>query len=301
MKGKSPKKPNNVFDVNLKKRSYVGEIWHQLRKNPVAMICIAFLAVYLLLIIFANVFAPYDYDKIDLTQKFVMPNAEHIMGTDDYGRDLFSRLLYGGRTSLLVALCAVCIGITCGMLIGSVCGFFSGWVDNILMRLMDVIMSVPNLLLAICVAATLGSGVVNTAIAVSASTIPMIARQLRSSTLLIRGQEYIEASRTFGASNAKIILTHVIPNALAPIIVSASLNVGTSIMAIAGLSFLGLGVQPPTPEWGNMLNNGLSYVYDFGSHWNVIVFPAMFICLTMLIFNLLGDALRDAMDPRMRK
>ena len=301
MKVKSPKNPNNVFDASLKKRSYVGEIWHQLRKNPVAMICVGFLVIYLALIIFANVFAPYDYDKIDLTQKFVMPNAEHIMGTDDYGRDLFSRLLYGGRTSLLVALCAVCIGITCGMLIGSVCGFFSGWVDNILMRLMDIIMSVPSLLLAICVSATLGSGVVNTAIAVSAATIPMIARQLRSSTLLIRGQEYIEASRTFGASNAKIILTHVIPNSLAPIIVSASLNVGTSIMAIAGLSFLGLGVEPPMPEWGNMLNNGLNYVYDFSTRWNVIVFPALFICLTMLIFNLLGDALRDAMDPRMRK
>jgi peptide/nickel transport system permease protein len=157
------------------------------------------------------------------------------------------------------------------------------------------------MMLAICISVSLGSGVFNTALALAVGTVPMIARQLRSSTMLINGQEYIEAARSFGESNAQIILTHVIPNTLAPIIVQTSLYIGGSIMGIAGLSFLGLGVQPPTPEWGNILNNGLDNIYDFATRWNVIVFPALIIVLAELAFNLLGDGLRDAMDPRMRK
>lgn len=287
--------------IKLKKRSYIGEVWHRLRKNPVALICLSYLAILIFCIVFANLIAPYDYAASDLSKRFQTPSAEHIMGTDDFGRDLFSRLLYGGRTSLLVAVIAVAMGIGAGMLIGSLCGFFGNMVDNVLMRFMDVIMAIPGMLLAICVSVALGSGIVNTALAIAIGTVPLIARQLRSSTLLIRNQEYIEAAQLFGASSSKIILTHVIPNTLAPIIVQASFYIGGSIMAIAGLSFLGLGVQPPTPEWGNILNNGLDHVYDVATRWHVIVFPALFIILTMLAFNLLGDALRDAMDPRMKK
>ena len=181
------------------------------------------------------------------------------------------------------------------------CGFFGKYVDSVLMRIMDVIMSIPGMMLAICISVALGSGVFNTALALAVGTIPMIARQLRSSTMLINGQEYIEAARSFGESNFKIIMTHIIPNTLAPIIVQTSLYIGGAIMGIAGLSFLGLGVQPPTPEWGNILNNGLDYIYDFSTRWHVIVFPALFIVLAELAFNLLGDGLRDAMDPRMRQ
>lgn len=287
--------------IRLKKRSYWGEVWHRLKKNPVSMICLGFLAVLLFGIIFATALSPYDYTATDLTARFQTPSAAHWMGTDDYGRDLLTRLLVGGRYSLLIAILSVAIGIVFGMIIGALCGFFGKYVDSVLMRIMDVIMSIPGMMLAICISVALGSGVFNTALALAVGTIPMIARQLRSSTMLINGQEYIEASRSFGESNFKIIMTHIIPNTLAPIIVQTSLYIGGAIMGIAGLSFLGLGVQPPTPEWGNILNNGLDYIYDFSTRWHVIVFPALFIVLAELAFNLLGDGLRDAMDPRMRQ
>ena len=287
--------------VRLKKRSYWGEIWHRLKKNPVSIICLVFLVVLVVATILSTWIAPYDYTKADLTLRFALPSPEHIMGCDEQGRDLFSRLLVGGRYSLMVAVISVAFGIVIGMIVGALCGFFGKTIDNTLMRLMDVVMAIPGMMLAICISVALGSGVWQTALAISVGTIPIIARQLRGSTLLINSQEYIEAARTFGESNWKIIVTHVIPNTLAPIIVQTSLYLGGSIMAIAGLSFIGLGVQPPTPEWGNILNNGLDYLMEFSTRWHTIVFPALFIILTMLAFNLLGDGLRDAMDPRMRK
>ena len=285
----------------LKKRSNMGEIWHRLRKNKLSMICLVVLVIMILGIIFAGVLSPYDYAEQDLTQRFALPSKEHWMGCDDYGRDLLTRLLVGGRYSLLIAILSVAIGIVCGMIIGALCGFFGKRIDSTLMRIMDVIMSIPGMMLAICISVAMGSGVFNTALALAVGTIPIIARQLRSSTMLINSQEYIEAARSFGESNFKIIVTHVIPNCMAPIIVQASLYIGGAIMGIAGLSFLGLGVQPPTPEWGNILNNGLDFIYDFSTRWHVIVFPALFIVVAELCFNLLGDGLRDAMDPRMRK
>lgn len=287
--------------VRLKKRSYWGEVWHRLKKNPVAMICLGFLAILMFGIIFVTVISPYDYTVTDLMARFQTPSKEHWLGTDDYGRDLLTRLLVGGRYSLLIAILSVAIGIVAGMIIGALCGYFGKYVDSVFMRIMDVIMSIPGMMLAICISVALGSGVFNTALALAVGTIPMIARQLRSSTMLINSQEYIEAARSFGQSNFRIIMTHIIPNTLAPIIVQTSLYIGGAIMGIAGLSFLGLGVQPPTPEWGNILNNGLDYIYDFSTRWHVIVFPALFIVLAELAFNLLGDGLRDAMDPRMRK
>ncbi len=201
----------------------------------------------------------------------------------------------------MVAVISVAIGIIAGIILGSISGYFGKNVDNVVMRFMDILLAIPGMMFAIVIAVALGSGVFNTALAIAVGTIPVIARQLRGSTLLIHGQEYIEASRGFGESSWRIILRHVIPNTMAPIIVQASLYLGGSIMAIAGLSFIGLGVQPPTPEWGNILNTGLDYVSAFSTRWHVIVFPALFIILTMLAFNLLGDGLRDAMDPRMRK
>ncbi len=288
-------------EVRLKKRSNFGEVWHRLKQNKLSMVCLAFLTVLILGIIFSTWITPYDYTAQDLMARFQLPSKEHWFGTDDYGRDLLTRLLVGGRYTLLIAILSVAIGIVLGMIIGALCGFFGKWVDSTLMRIMDVIMSIPGMMLAICISVALGSGVFNTALALAVGTVPMIARQLRSSTMLINGQEYIEAAKSFGESNFRIIMTHVIPNTLAPIIVQTSLYVGGSIMGIAGLSFLGLGVQPPTPEWGNILNNGLDFIYDFSTRWNVIVFPALVIVLAELAFNLLGDGLRDAMDPRMRK
>ncbi|MDD6023020.1 MAG: ABC transporter permease [Oscillospiraceae bacterium] len=288
-------------EVRLKKRSNFGEVWHRLKKNKLSMVCLGFLAVMICAIVFSTWITPYDYTAQDLMSRFQLPSKAHWFGTDDYGRDLLTRLLVGGRYTLLIAILSVALGIVFGMIIGALCGFFGKWVDSTLMRIMDVIMSIPGMMLAICISVALGSGVFNTALALAVGTIPMIARQLRSSTMLINGQEYIEAAKSFGESNFRIIMTHVIPNTLAPIIVQTSLYIGGSIMGIAGLSFLGLGVQPPTPEWGNILNNGLDFIYDFSTRWNVIVFPALVIVLAELAFNLLGDGLRDAMDPRMRK
>lgn len=301
MAAKTTVKPTENQTERLKKRSNMGEIWHRLRKNKLSMVCLAILVIMILGIIFAGVLSPYDYAEQDLTQRFALPSKAHWMGCDDYGRDLLTRLLVGGRYSLLIAILSVAIGIICGMIIGALCGFFGKRIDSTLMRIMDVIMSIPGMMLAICISVALGSGVFNTALALAVGTIPIIARQLRSSTMLINSQEYIEAARSFGESNFKIIMTHVIPNCMAPIIVQASLYIGGAIMGIAGLSFLGLGVQPPTPEWGNILNNGLDFIYDFSTRWHVIVFPALFIVVAELCFNLLGDGLRDAMDPRMRK
>lgn len=285
----------------LRKRSYWGEIWHRLKKNPVAMVCLVYLAILVIATVLSTWIAPYDYTKTDLTNRFALPSAAHIMGCDDQGRDLFSRLLVGGRYSLMVAVISVAIGIIAGMVVGGLCGFFGGKIDSIFMRFMDIVMAIPGMMLAICISVSLGSGVWQTAVALAVGTIPVIARQLRGSTMGIHDQEYIEAAQSFGESNTTIILRHVIPNTLAPIIVQTSLYLGSSIMAIAGLSFIGLGVQPPTPEWGNILNTGLDYIYSFSTRWHMIVFPSLFIVLTMLAFNLLGDGLRDAMDPRMRK
>lgn len=301
MATKTKVKPAEGQTERLKKRSNMGEIWHRLRKNKVSMVCLVVLVIMILAIIFAGALSPYDYAEQDLTMRFALPSKEHWMGCDDYGRDLLTRLLVGGRYSLLIAILSVAIGIVGGMIIGALCGFFGKRIDSILMRVMDVFMSIPGMMLAICISVAMGSGVFNTALALAVGTIPIIARQLRSSTMLINSQEYIEAARSFGESNFKIIMTHVIPNCMAPIIVQASLYVGGAIMGIAGLSFLGLGVQPPTPEWGNILNNGLDFIYDFSTRWHVIVFPALFIVVAELCFNLLGDGLRDAMDPRMRK
>ena len=301
MAAKTSVKSAETQGERLKKRSNMGEIWHRLRKNKLSMVCLVILVIMILGIIFAGVLSPYDYAEQDLTQRFALPSKEHWMGCDDYGRDLLTRLLVGGRYSLLIAILSVAIGIVCGMVIGALCGFFGKRIDSTLMRIMDVIMSIPGMMLAICISVAMGSGVFNTALALAVGTIPIIARQLSSSTMLINSQEYIEAARSFGESNFKIIVTHVIPNCMAPIIVQASLYIGGAIMGIAGLSFLGLGVQPPTPEWGNILNNGLDFIYDFSTRWHVIVFPALFIVVAELCFNLLGDGLRDAMDPRMRK
>ena len=298
MAAKTSVKSAETQGERLKKRSNMGEIWHRLRKNKLSMVCLVILVIMILGIIFAGVLSPYDYAEQDLTQRFALPSKEHWMGCDDYGRDLLTRLLVGGRYSLLIAILSVAIGIVCGMVIGALCGFFGKRIDSTLMRIMDVIMSIPGMMLAICISVAMGSGVFNTALALAVGTIPIIARQLRSSTMLINSQEYIEAARSFGESNFKIIVTHVIPNCMAPIIVQASLYIGGAIMGIAGLSFLGLGVQPPTPEWGNILNNGLDFIYDFSTRWHVIVFPALFIVVAELCFNLLGDGLRDILEPQ---
>lgn len=279
-------------------RSQGAEIWHRLKKSKTSMISLGFILVLFLAVIFADFITPYDYAGIDLRNVMSFPSREHIMGTDQYGRDLFTRILYGGRVSLLVALLATAVSIVAGGLIGATAGYFGGWYDTVIMRIMDVFMAIPGLLMAITVAAALGTGMVNTAIAIAISNIPSLSRIMRSSVLLLREQEYVEAAEAFGSGNARIIWKHIVPNTLAPIIVQATLSIGSAILNIAGLSFIGLGIEPPTPEWGSILSNSMDQIMTF---WPLIIFPGLMIALTMLAFNLLGDGLRDAMDPRLRQ
>lgn len=281
-----------------KRRSQTGEIWRRLKKSKPAMISLAFILFLFLCAIFAPWIAPYDYAKQDLASKFIFPCAEHLLGTDNFGRDILSRLIYGGRISLLVSFFSVTLSVGIAVILGVTVGYFGGMYDNIVMRILDIFMAIPGMMLAISISAALGPGLVNTAIAISIGGIPPFARQLRASVMLVREEEFVEASHAFGASHWRIMFKHILPNTLAPIIVQISLRLGENILSIAGLSFIGLGVQPPTPEWGNILSSGREFITVY---WPLITFPGILIGLTMLAFNLLGDGLRDAMDPRLKR
>lgn len=281
-----------------KRRSRFGEVMHRLSKNIPAMCALCFVFLLIMSAVFAPWLAPYDYAEQNLMEKFSDLTAAHPLGTDNFGRDILSRLLIGGRISLLVSVMAVAISVGGAMIIGAAVGYFGGLLDSIVMRILDVFMAIPGMLLTIVFSVALGTSLVDTALAIALTSIPALARQLRASTLLIRDQEYIEAARSFGSSHWRIIWKHVIPNTLAPVIVQISMRLGEAILAISGMSILGLGVQPPTPEWGNILASGQAYIRTY---WPLITFPGILIGLAMLAFNLLGDGLRDAMDPRLKK
>jgi peptide/nickel transport system permease protein len=281
-----------------KKHSQVKDVLRRLTRNKVAMLGLCLVLIIVLATIFAPLLTPYDYAKQDPTAKLQLPSLAHPLGTDDFGRDLLSRILYGGRISLLVSIISVCLSVVVGGVLGSVAGYFGGLVDNIIMRIMDVVMAIPSTLLAVAISAALGEGVVNTAIAISVSGIPSCARLLKSTIMTIRDNEFVEAARATGSTDARIIIRHILPNTISPIIVDSTLRVGMSILAISGLSFIGLGVQPPTPEWGSILASGRAYIRDF---WPLATFPGLAIVLTLLGFNLLGDGLRDALDPKLKR
>jgi peptide/nickel transport system permease protein len=257
--------------------------------------------VVLLVITFAAVFAPlvapYNPTRQDFRVELQPPSREHVMGTDEFGRDVFSRVIWGGRASLAAGSVAASIALAIGLLLGMLAAFYGGRPDNIIMRVMDIILAFPYLLLAIAVVAILGPGLLNAMIAIGIVYIPHYARVVRGAVLAVRAREYVEAARALGAGDRRIMGQHVLPNTLAPVIVQTTLTVGVAIIDTAGLSFLGLGTQPPTPDWGNMLSGGRSYVID--SPW-IATFPGLAILVTVLSFNLMGDALRDAFDPRLR-
>ena len=280
-----------------KKRSQWRDIARRLRRNKLGMAGLFIVVILIFVVIFANFITPYHENDQNLKIKFTLPNQEHIMGTDQHGRDLFARLLYGGRVSLMVSLTAVAISGSIGIFLGSVGGYFGGTIDLVITRFLDILMAIPSMLLAVTIAATLGGGAVNTALAISISSTPSTMRIIRSTTLAIKGNEFVEAARACGSKHMRTLFKHILPNTIAPLIVNLTLHIGGNIMAISGLSFIGLGVEPPTPEWGSILNAGRPYIRDF---WPIIVFPAIFIALTVFGFNLLGDGLRDALDPRLK-
>ena len=282
----------------IKRQSEFILVSRRLSKNSSAVIGFVVAALLVLMAIFAPLVAPYSPTKQDLTHTRQAPSAQHIMGTDELGRDIFSRIVWGSRFSLSIGVLAVVIGTAIGMLFGATAGYFGGVVDDVLMRLMDVLQSIPGILLVITISVVLGPGFFNTLLALSIGGIPMGCRLTRAAVLGVRHQEYLEAAISINASTPRIILMHVLPNSFAPVLVSATMSIGNIIMMAAMLSFIGLGVQPPTPEWGSMIAGGRNLIRS--CPW-MVTFPGIFIMLTVLALNLFGDGLRDALDPKLKK
>lgn len=285
-------------DLRSQKKSSNGkQILRRYMKNKAAVAAAVIMLVFLFAAIFADLITVHDISATDLNSILARPSKDYWLGTDHLGRDLFSRIVYGGRISLAVGFIAVGIGLIFGCGIGAVSAYKGGKFDLYVMRVLDVFQSIPSMLLAIAISATLGSGISNCMIAVGITNIPRFARVTRASVMTIKEAEYIEAARALGEKSWKIILRHLLPNSLAPIIVQASISIGSGILACSSLSFLGLGVNPPTPEWGSILSEARNYMYDSPLF---VVFPGLAIVISIVCMNLIGDGLRDALDPRLK-
>ena len=270
-------------------------VWKRFLSNRIAVVGGALMGVFLIVAVLAPWVAPHDPLKQDLYGRLATPTLEHPFGTDDFGRDILSRVIYGTRISLRIGVVCVLIALVIGTVIGLVAGFYGGVADQVLMRFMDLMLAFPSILLAIGIVAVLGPGLENAMIAIGVVAIPQYARLIRASTLSVREADYVQALRALGANDARILRTAILPNCLAPLIVQATLGLATAILDAAGLSFLGLGAQPPTPEWGAMLSGGRELILS--APW-VLTYPGVAIFVTVLAFNLLGDGLRDAFDPK---
>jgi peptide/nickel transport system permease protein len=285
--------------TDTRPHSLTEDALRRLRQDHAALAGAGFLLFMIIVSLLAPLLAPMDPDVTNLAQRLLPPGSPgHLLGTDELGRDLLSRLMWGGRISLAVGFSAVLVAMSAGVVIGLVSGYFGGWIDPVIMRLIDILMAFPSLLLAIAVVASLGPGLSNAMLAVSIVGIPYYARIVRGSVLTLRSQEFVQAARVVGASDGRIILRHILANSLAPLMVAATLDVGWMIMAAAGLSFLGLGAQPPTAEWGVMLSAGRQQIRN-APHLSIV--PGLMIFLVVLALNFLGDGLRDALDPRLRQ
>jgi peptide/nickel transport system permease protein len=273
-------------------------MWVRFCRNRGAVFGLVVLALFLLMALVAPLATTYDPEQTRLEEKLREPSAVHVLGTDHLGRDILARLAYGGRLSLLIGFAAVGIGLSIGVPLGAISGFYGGWVDLIIQRIVDVLLSFPGFLLALALVAVLGVGFEDVIIAVGLGVVPAFVRLVRASTLSIRARDYVESARVAGASGLSIIWRHVLPNALPPVVIQATLGLGSTLLTAAGLGFLGLGIQQPTPEWGSMLGEGRSYIF---SNPNLATFPGVAIFLTVLGFNLAGDGLRDALDPTLER
>lgn len=283
--------------VKVKKKSEFVRVIKQLSKNKLAMLGLAILVIEILLAALAPLIMPYDYTLMDMTSCFATPSLQHLFGCDDMGRDIFSRVLFGARYSISIGILAVCMSVIIGMAIGAVAGFFGGWADNLIMRLLDIIQAIPGMLMMIVISAVLGPGYFNTIIALGFGGIPGMARMLRAQMLKERSNEYIEAATSINCSKFRIVMHHLVPNCMSPIIVQATMGVAQTITTAAGLSFIGLGIQPPIPEWGAMLSGARQFMRQAP---HLVLFPGLAIAITVLALNLMGDGLRDALDPKLK-
>ena len=281
----------------MKRGRRLKEIWRRFRKNRLAMVGLVVILIVVMLSILAPLIAPYGLDEQNARNRLLAPCAEHWFGTDNYGRDILTRVLYGGRVSLTVAVGATAISGFFGIILGATAGFFGGKVDNVIMRILDVFMALPATLTAIAISTVLGTGVTKTMLALGLATVPRFARIVRGPILSLRTSEFIEAAQSIDVSTPKIIFKHIIPNVLSPIIVQATLYIATTLMVASSLSFVGLGVQPPSAEWGAMIAAGRAYIKGI---WWLITFPGLAILCSVFSMNVLGDGLRDALDPRLK-
>ena len=283
----------------LRKRSQLSLIWHRLRRNKLAMVGLVMMTVIIMLALCADLIA--DYNKVvvgmNMLERLQPPSAKHWFGTDGYGRDVFARIIHGSRLSLTLSIVSMSIAVAVGSLIGAIAGYYGGKIDDYLMRLMDMLLAIPPMLMSISIVAALGRSMVNLMLALALAYMPVFARVIRSSILSVKGQEFVEAAKACGTSDARIIMRHIVPNAVGPIIVQATLAMGSAILTISSLSFMGMGIQPPQPEWGTMLYEGRDLIRTSPY---LVVFPGLAIAVSVLSLNLLGDGLRDALDPRLK-
>lgn len=278
------------------KSSMLKETWYRLKKNKLAMVGLCIIVFVSFVAIFAPLIAPYGYDDQNPQDALMFPCLKYPFGTDNFGRDILSRMIYGSRITLLVGVCAVTVSAVIGCTLGILAGFYKK-TENLIMRIMDVIAGIPYLLLAIAIGAALGTGLTNMILAVALSAIPGYARIARASVLTVKENEYIEAARSIGAGNFRIIVRHILPNALSPMVVQATIGAANAVLSAACLSFMGLGIQPPSPEWGAMLSIGRTYIRD---QWYMSVIPGLALMIVVYALNTLGDGLRDALDPHLK-
>lgn len=298
MLNKNNLKSNQAVHSIEKPESQLKEMWDSLKDSKSAMVGLVIVLFLAFIAIFGRLFMPCDPNYSDLSQTFQQPNASHWFGTDNLGRDIFSRILYGARTSLTVGISAVAISLSIGIVLGAIAGYSGGKIDTVIMRIMDMMLAIPSILLAIAFMAALGKGLDKAVIAIGIVSIPEYARIVRGCILSVKENDYVQAAKVIGNNDGCIIFKHILPNVLSSIVVRATLGISTAVLDTAALGFLGLGVQPPFAEWGDML--GRARVFIFTAPYTLI-FPGIAITITVLAFNLLGDGLRDAIDPKSRK
>lgn len=290
----------NLVSKKYAKRSQMAEIWRNLRKNKGAIIGLGIVALLVIVALAAPLIYDYETDiiKQNIPERLQFPSLKHPFGTDHVGRDILARVIWGARYSLPIGIVAVIVAVLLGVTLGAVAGYYGGILENVLMRFGDIFASIPHILLAIVVVSVLGQSTLNLMIAVGVTSTPAFIRVARAAVLTVRNQEYIEAARAIGMKDWKIILIHILPNSLSPIVVQVTLRVGSAIISASSLCFLGLGIPAPAPEWGSMLSEGRKYIRDYSY---MTLFPGLAIMLTVLALNMLGDGLRDAMDPKMKR
>ena len=283
--------------ITLKKSSKFREIMSRLAENKAAILGLAIFIIEVIIALVGWFWTPYGWETMDFSNMYATPSWAHPLGCDEFGRDILSRLMYGARYSLVIGLGTV-VSVMIGIVVGSIAGFFGGIVDDVIMRLLDIIQAIPAMLLAVAISAVFGTGFDKCIIAIALSSAPATVRLLRASIMTVRKNEYVEAATAIGASQLRIITKHVLQNSLSPLIVNSTMSVGTSIIMAAGLSYMGLGVQAPNPEWGAMLSGSRAYIRDYP---HMVLIPGLTIMITVLALNMLGDGLRDAMDPKLKR